>query len=70
MGLFDRFFRSMTPKMPEPPKPPSIKLPVVNPANGMVMNGGIGGFDGKGNRYGQDKKPNFPKPNPFPNRKF
>jgi hypothetical protein len=28
-------------------------------ANGMVMNGGIGRFDGKGNRYGQNKKPNF-----------
>jgi hypothetical protein len=75
MGFFNKFFKPTAPKMPEPPKPrsikpPSIKPPVINPANGMVMHGGIGGFDGKGNLYGHDKKPNFPKANPFPNRKF
>jgi hypothetical protein len=60
MGLFDKF-----PKLPifKPPKPP-----VINPASGMPMHGGIGGFDGKGNLYGQNKSP-FPKPNPFPKQK-
>ncbi len=63
MGIFDKIFK------PTAPKPP-----VINPANGMPMHGGIGGFDGKGNLYGQDKspfpKPNFPKQNPFPKNKF
>ena len=66
MGMFDKF--------PKPPafKPPAFKPPkppVINPANGMTMNGGIGGRDGKGNLYGQNKSL-FSKLNIFSKNKF
>lgn len=31
---------------------------VINPANGLVMNGGYGGFDSEGNTYGTDSHNN------------
>jgi|HubBroStandDraft_1064217.scaffolds.fasta_scaffold1087082_1 hypothetical protein len=65
MGLFNKPFGTFSKPMTiQPPKPP-----IINPASGMPMHGGIGGFDGRGNLYGQNKSP-FPKPNPFPNHKF
>jgi len=67
MGMFDKF-----PKPPafKPPKPPAFKAPVVNPANGMIMIGGMGGRDLKGNLYGQNKKSLFSRLNPFSKNKF
>jgi hypothetical protein len=68
MGQFDKLFN----KFPKPPtiKPP--KPPIINPATGLPMSGGRGGVDIKGNPFGVNNKPSFPKrnPNPFSKHKL